>query len=212
MRSCGLIALFFLVSSCYGQAPLPSDPIACSYARLPERLPFASLDTTRLIAAGETEPNNSVAQAQPIPLGFAADEQRDVDMTGSITPFDIDFFKFEAKKGQILGVAILAVDADELDSRVSIHDSTGATLVLNEDHQIGITKIADLYPPESELPAGGLRQDSILSFALPEDGTYHIRVDGHGASSGKYLAQLRLRNPPIAMEKVWYEANPVSRF
>jgi hypothetical protein len=150
--------------------------------------------------ATETEPNNSSAAAQSLPLGLGPGLDIDVDLTGEITSFDLDFFSVQARRGQILGVAVLAIDANELDSNVSVVAADGATLVLNQDHQIGSSKIADLYPPESPLPAGGLRRDAILSFVFPADGTYFVRIAGAGAGIGKYIAQFRLREPSLIAE------------
>jgi hypothetical protein len=184
------------------EAELPTDQIVCQYARLRERAPFPSLDPTQLAAATETEPNNSIAAAQSIPLGFGGGLEVDVDITGAISPFDQDFFVVQARRGQILGIAVLAIDINELDSNVSIVASNGAILAKNEDHQIGSSKVGDLYPPESPMPAGGLRRDSILAFVFPADGTYFVRVAGLNAASGGYLAQFRLREPTLVAEPV----------
>jgi len=86
-----------LLSSASMAQELPTEPIVCEYPRLPERQPFASLDPTRLTTAAETEPNNSATAAQDIPLGFGPGQQQDVDVTGLITSFDKDWFRFQAR-------------------------------------------------------------------------------------------------------------------
>ena len=172
---------------------LPSEPIVCEYPRLPERLPFASLDPTRLAAAVEAEPNSTANTAQVVPLGFAGGQQQDVDIDGQITPFDQDWYSFTANGGDTIGVAVLAIDAANLDSHVSIRGPNGASLLQNDQHG----GIASFYPPESQFPAGGTVRDSALTFAIPQTGTYFVHVEGHGASAGGYRAQLRLRQPPL---------------
>lgn len=173
---------------------LPSEAIICEYPRLAERQPFPSLDPTRLATANEIEPNNNSTSAQAIPLGFRSTQDQDIDVTGKIgAAFDQDWFRFDAGMGETVGVAVLAIDGNSLDSEVSIHDSGGNELVLNDDHG----GIADFYPPESPFPAGGTRRDSSLTFAVPRSGAYFVRVKGRGAGTGGYLAQIRLRRPPM---------------
>ena len=180
---------------------LPTDPIPiCGYARNPQREAFSALDPTKLATANEQEPNNSSNAAQAIPLGYGAGQEQDVDITGEITPFDQDFFSFTAKQGETIGVAVLAVDADQLDSQVSIRNAAGNSLLTNNDHRLGAVGIADLYPPESPFPAGGANaRDSVLTFAIPADGTYYVHIKGFGASRGQYLTQIRLRKPPMQL-------------
>lgn len=180
------------VTSALGQ-DLPQEPIVCEYPRLADRPPFASLNPTRLISAAEVEPNNSATQATPVSLGFGMGQQPDVDVTGRIDRFDKDWLRFEAKRGETLGVAVLAIDAGILDSIVSVRSSAGAILLQNDQHG----GLASFYPPESPFPAGGTSGDAALTFAIPADGTYYVVVEGRGASSGGYLAQLRLREPPL---------------
>lgn len=182
------------------ESELPTDSIKCEYARLSERDPFPAFDLTKLAAVSELEPNNNASSAQAVILGFDPGQQPDVNLSGSITSFDQDFYKFSAKKGEILGVAVLAMDSDAIDSVIRLQDSSGSVLIVNDDHQIGSTKIADLYPPESPMPAGGFRRDAIFTFVFPADGTYYLRVTGKGAAVGKYVAQLRLRRPSLADE------------
>jgi len=176
----------------FGQ-DLPREPIVCEYPRLKVRQPFASLDPTRLTSAAEIEPNNTVTTAQAIPLGFGMGQQRDVDITGQISSFDKDWFSFQASGGDTIGVAVLAIDATNLDSHVGIRAANGDLLLQNDNHG----GVASLYPPESPFPAGGIAGDSVLTFAIPQTGTYFVQVEGHGAATGGYLAQIRLRQPPL---------------
>lgn len=196
-----IVVLGYGHGKAFAQEPaLPTEQIVCQYARLPERMPFAALNPEALSTASETEPNDTITDAQEVPLGKANGQELDVDLTGEIKSFDKDIYKFQGSRGQILGIASLAVDGNLLDSKVSILGPDGTLLVLNEDHQLGGSNIADLYPPESPLPAGGFRRDSVISYVFPKDGTYFVQVAGNGAAAGKYAAQLRLRDPSLAAE------------
>ena len=173
---------------------LPKEPVVCEYPRLKERLPFASLNPTQLATAGEVEPNNTAAAAQAIPMGFGGTLQQDVDINGGIgASFDKDWFRFDASRGDTVGVAVLAVDGASLDSLVAIRDANGSILLQNDQHG----GKADLYPPESPFPAGGIPGDSALTFTAAQSGTYFVQVEGRGAATGGYLAQIRIRKPPL---------------
>ncbi|HEV7281124.1 MAG TPA: PPC domain-containing protein [Pirellulaceae bacterium] len=165
----------------------------CKYPRLEPRQPFPSLNPERLSVANDQEPNNDIGSAQKIPLGFEQDEDQDVDAEGEISqPFDIDVYSFDAKVGETLGAAVLAIDNRQLDSLLAVLDADGTVLHENDDHG----GAAGLYPPESPFPAGGLQRDSGLTFAIPKDGTYYLRIKGTGAATGAYFAQFRLRQAP----------------
>jgi hypothetical protein len=151
------------------------------------------LDPTRLAAAAEAEPNNNAASAQVIPLGFGVGQQQDIDITGQVSSFDKDWFRFQANGGDTIGIAVLAIDASSLDSLVSIRSASGNLLLQNDQHG----GIASFYPPESPFPAGGISGDSALTFAIPQTGTYFIQIEGRGAATGGYMAQVRLRQPPL---------------
>lgn len=172
----------------------PVKVMTCGYARKPDRKPFKSFSANFLRLQGDTEPNDSLESARLIPLGFKDGFQSDLDIQAKIDePFDTDWMKFEAEGGDTLGVAVTAVDGNRVDSMLSLVNATGEILLRNESHG----GIASNFPPESPLPAATFSTDPALSYSFSSTGTYYLKINGEGASSGAYLAQIRLRHPPL---------------
>ncbi|MDB5321288.1 MAG: peptidase [Phycisphaerales bacterium] len=81
---------------------------------------------------------------------------------------DNDYFKFAAKKGQVLEVNVYARRLrSPLDPVLSIYDSTGKQVATNDDN-------------------GG--PDSYLRFNVPTDGDYMVRVRDHLRAAGDQYA------------------------
>jgi len=130
--------------------------------------------------ATESEPNNTFAQANAI--------TPPTTVSGTITPAgDVDFFAFEARRGQQV---IIDVDArsltppSPLDSVVTLFDSRGQQLAENDDAD-GST-------------------DSRLQFAIPTDGRYFFRVrsfDGKGGPSYVYRVTVTLTGATRPQER-----------
>jgi len=165
----------------------------CTYPRYAPKAPFASRRLQLAISATETEPNNTVASAQALALGFAAGQDMDVDITGRLPGEDVDVFSFQGAKGDIFGAACLSL---EINSKITLIDPQGTPVLANDNHG----GLASLYPPASPLPAGGGANDSALAYNLPAAGRYCIKVE-KGPSfpnpSGEYLLQLRIRKPNL---------------
>ncbi|MDW8256528.1 MAG: DVUA0089 family protein [Acidobacteriota bacterium] len=121
--------------------------------------------------AMESEPNNSLTQANAI--------TPNVTVSGTINPAgDVDFFAFEARRGQQLVIDLDArslMPPSPLDTVVTLFDSRGQQLAENDDAE-GST-------------------DSRLSFTIPADGRYFFRVrsfDGKGGPNYIYRATVTL--------------------
>ena len=102
------------------------------------------------------EPNNTLAEATPIPCPFTS-----VDT--SIDPLgDVDFYAFEAMAGDRVTIDI---DANQLgsplDSVLGLFDSTGTLLALSDDNPA---------------PGEPFTTDSFLQFIMPSTGTFFIAV------------------------------------
>src|SRR6266567_7620824 len=99
----------------------------------------------------EIEPNSELAKAQKIPLN--------VTVSGKIESEDVDYFQFEAKRGQRISAEIEAMRLGRaaFDPYLAIHDGAGAALAAADDTAL-------------------LMQDSFLSLIAPKDGTYIIQV------------------------------------
>jgi hypothetical protein len=112
----------------------------------------------------EVEPNNSVAQAQLIPLPSV--------VAGVIqASTELDYFRFAAKKGDQVVLEVMAQrTGSPLDSSLAILDSKGNELARDED-------------------ARGF--DSLIEFTVPEDGEYIARLrDFQYRGGGDYKYRL----------------------
>lgn len=126
----------------------------------------------------ETEPNNTIQQAQPVSLPLI--------VNGRIgEPGDWDVFCFEGKQGESVVAEITARRLDSpLDSILRLTDSSGRQLVFNDD---------------ADDKGSGLEThhaDSYFRFALPINGKYFVQVGDvqqHGGS--EYGYRLRISSP-----------------
>jgi hypothetical protein len=99
----------------------------------------------------EKEPNNDFGLPQKIPLN--------VTVQGTITGEDVDYFAFEAKKGQRVTAEIEAMRLGQalFDPYIAILDSKRFELAACDD-------------------AALLGQDAVVSVIIPADGTYVVQV------------------------------------
>jgi hypothetical protein len=97
----------------------------------------------------EAEPNNDLEKANELVPGRIVN-----GTSGSAT--DVDFYRFQGKRGQRIVVQCRAAD---LDSRMS----PALELLTADGHRLG-------YAREE------LRHDPMIDATLPEDGTYYIKV------------------------------------
>ncbi|QDV69920.1 putative subtilase-type serine protease precursor [Rosistilla carotiformis] len=106
----------------------------------------------------EQEPNNSTKEstAGTLPAAFC----------GILAePGDIDFFSFEAKKDQTVGLRLFSrnVLRSELDGVINLYNEKGGRVGGNDD-------------------SGG--PDSFLEYKIPADGVYHVRISDHLEGGG----------------------------
>jgi hypothetical protein len=125
----------------------------------------------------EVEPNNDPSTATKatgeLPLAFNGIIEKDKDA---------DFFRFNAKKGQVLDVRVYArALRSPLDSVLVIHDGKGNGLASNDD-------------------SGG--PDSYLRFTVPADGEYVFQVYDHlqrGSADAVYRVEITPVNPALTL-------------
>jgi hypothetical protein len=100
----------------------------------------------------ETEPNNSRAEANRVPLNCV--------INGRINPAeDIDWFVFPAKKGQRVIVECRAWRVDSrLDGMLTLYNADGKELAASQDENIRDQK-----------------RDPMIDFDVPADGDYYIK-------------------------------------
>lgn len=138
----------------------------------PSGIPFRVSSLENVI---EQEPNNEVAAATSAhaPAAF----------NGLISQEgDIDFFRFAAKRGQVLDIRVYGRQLrSELDSVLTIHNDKGAVLANNDD-------------------SGG--PDSYLRFNPPADGEFFVAIRDHlnrGGSAFHYRIELTPVTPRIEL-------------
>ena len=123
----------------------------------------------------ETEPNNELAKAQPVPLNAT--------IQGSSGGEDMDFFQVTAKKGQSIAGEVEAVRLGRalLDPFISIQTKSGKVLASSDDTAL-------------------LVQDAAVSIVAPEDGDYIIQVrDSTYTGPGDTAYRLHVGNFPRPM-------------
>lgn len=131
----------------------------------------------------ETEPNNDVAHATaadlPLPLAF----------NGIISEKgDVDFFKFEGKKGEEFDFRVYArALRSPLDSVLCIYDAKGKQLASNDD-------------------SGG--PDSYLRYRFPGDGEYYLSVTDQIKRGGPDFTY-RVEVIPVAPQLVLGMTQPI---
>ena len=136
-------------------ASVPPGPQALRL-RSPEGLSeLLTFQLTVLPVVVEQEENNTVANAQPVPLNST--------VVGVVTAADADCFRVWLAKGQRLSVEAEAMRAGGgmFDAVVNLYDDSGAWLVSIDDTSL-------------------TRQDPWLSFTAPEEGDYIVEI--HEAS------------------------------
>jgi len=117
------------------------------------------------IPADPTDPNSESVTGDP-------GSQGDYSFRVDIVEFDVDYYRFRAKKGDVLGVTVFGGAAVEF---------------LAPDRSLLIGSAQDLtfiHPPSSPLPGGG---DASASYVLERSGTHWLGV----RTTGDYRAELR---------------------
>ncbi len=149
------------------------SPISC--AGLANGVPFAA-DT--LPECFEKEPNDDVANAQPVALPVIINGRAD-------RPGDFDVFRFEGKAGDRVVAEVCARRLDSpLDSMLIVTDATGKQLEFNDDHE------------DKGSALNTHHADSFLMLALPAAGSYFLHLgDTQQAGGASYSYRLRLSAP-----------------
>ena len=142
-------------------------------------------EKNRLRPPREKEPNHTRATA--------INTQLPALRHGSIgKPGDVDLYKFTGRKGEHVVAEIYARRiGSPMDSLVRLMDTTGKTLVWNDDL---VVKEKHLYVDHTGVTTH--HADSYLNAELPANGTYYIQVSDtqrHGGPDYQY--QIRISHP-----------------
>ncbi len=107
-------------------------------------------------------------------------------------PGDVDWFQFEARKGQMYAFEVFARRyRSDLDSILSVHDASGKELAVNDDMVLDRHDYMSLTT-----------KDSRLVWTAPEDKTYYLRltdVQGDGGLSFVYFLTCREAQPDFVL-------------
>lgn len=138
-----------------------------------------------VLVVAEQENNDTLGQAQALTLSVAGDAAIDVDASLS-NDGDLDWYRVQLNKGDILGAAMDAGGNPDGDLRLF---DAGGSLIKRTD-EAGFTSF---YPASNPLPRGSANFDAALSFIVPETGTYYLRAGSYlGNSDGAYTLELRV--------------------
>ena len=145
-------------------------------------------------SVNEAEPNEAVKTATaydgPLPVAFNGIIAQALVNPASQNPVaseaeklqDTDYFRFKAKKGQVLEVNVYARRLrSPLDPVLQVYDANGRAVGGNDD-----TNGPDCY----------------YKFTVPADGDYHVRVRDHLRGAGEqyaYRVEVTLARPSITM-------------
>jgi len=141
-------------------------------------------EVSPLPARTETEPNDSPAEAQKVPLPRVIDGRID-------RPGDMDLFRFQGRAGEEVVAEVTARRLHSpVDSLLRLLDADGAVLAWNDDHD---HKDGFLHT------AAGLlthEADSYLRATLPRDGDYFIQITDAQSQGGEDHAYRLRIGPP----------------
>jgi hypothetical protein len=148
-----------------------SDLSAVQFIQAGSKTNPVPIDLDNLPEILEAEPNDHPADVKPVALPAMLNGRID-------HPGDVDYWAVEAKKGETLDLDLRAARlGSPLDSVLSIEDAQGKPLAKNDDRLPG-------------------QADSQLTFKVPADGIYYIRVEDRFASRGGSTFAYRLRVAP----------------
>jgi len=127
----------------------------------------------------EKEPNDLFDQAQPIDLN--------VTVEGEAKPEETDYYRIQAKKGQRISVEMEALRINNIRNNIAIDPYVA---ILNKDR----------FEIASADGSALLKQESIVSVVVPEDGEYTVEVrDSAYQGRGRYRAHIGVFPRPTAL-------------
>jgi hypothetical protein len=173
---------------------LPGE-LHSSFDLFPEQDGLVAPSPNRIVVSGfanvlEKEPNDDPKTATP------ADGELPLALNGIIDhPGDIDFFRFKAKKGQVLHVRVIArALRSPLDSVLALYNAQGGQIAFNDD-------------------AG--TPDSYLRFDPPADGDYLVSVSDQLKAGGPdyaYRVEITPIKPALTFTIPQYAQNSQERW
>jgi methionine-rich copper-binding protein CopC len=133
----------------------------------------------------ETEPNDAIATANPMPLGFDNDEHTEIEVLGELTTGNSDFYSVALQPGDVFVASLSGAG-----SRVSIRDALGNELMGSSQN------VNFIYPDSSPLISDG---HAVASLVTGLAGQYFVEVSG---AAGEYSLELRVARPGIESQEI----------
>jgi hypothetical protein len=182
---------------------LRRTPRKCAGER---RLSVEPLEDRTLLSVTvlETEPNDTMLAANPVPLGFDAGEANVIAVKGDVPTFgDRDWYAVQLNAGDVFGATVQG--QSKFDSTVSLRNADGNLMIFNADHR-GVA-YNQFLPAESPLPrlnaTSSTYSDSAIYYVISRPGTYYVEVAGQDdASVGQYRMDLVVARPGLEAEPV----------
>lgn len=138
----------------------------------------------------ESEPNNNTINANPA-ITFSG---QTLDVVGNLTPNDIDSYRLEVKKGDIIGIA---VKGSGIDTVIGIYDAAGNAIISNDDH----SGVSSFYPSSSPFPSPTSTENSALTWVANKNGVFFAMVKGFDNTVvGDYTLEIHSTRPFLEMQ------------
>ncbi|WP_372367041.1 hypothetical protein [Candidatus Uabimicrobium sp. HlEnr_7] len=159
----------------------------CQYPTRPSNSSLSLFSISSFANPGsmEIEPNDNTVTANPA----ITSSGQNLDVSGNLTASDVDSYRLETQKGDVIGIA---VKGNGLDTVIGIYDAGGEEIISNDDH----SGVASFYPDGSPLPSPTSTENSALTWIAPKNGTFFVVVKGFDDSvSGDYTLEIRSTRP-----------------
>jgi hypothetical protein len=134
----------------------------------------------------EVEPNNTLPQATPLPLGFDPSESESISAQGTLAfSTDIDYYRVSLQAGDVIGASVFGTA-----TRLTLRDASDTELIRSSQD------FSTFYPAASPLPRGGAAN---LARVINTAGDYYIGVSG---AVGDYNLNLQIARPALEREAI----------
>jgi large repetitive protein len=145
--------------------------------------------STSVLSVPEVEPNNARLQAQHLPLGFQTNQFTGVNVNGTNTNTDVDWFSFDLRGGDILDISVNRT-LNGPPPLMTLYDNSGVELAST------LGSFPPIFPAASPLTGSETAPSAAASihYIMPTEGRYFFRLSDVGST---YSAALRVYRPVL---------------
>lgn len=146
--------------------------------------------STGLHTVAEVEPNNARSSAQQIPLGNLTGQFTSVNVSGTQTGIDIDWYSFDLQAGDIIDINVSRLTPNAIAPLLTLYNNSGTELASTRG-----TFPASLFPSNSPLATNAAAPNiaGSLHYVISTSGKYFLRL---GDVSSTYTSAFRVYRPP----------------